>query len=256
MQFRERYDIINQLGRGTTASVFFVRDKHLNKHWAAKIFDTGRFQEKDWICMENEIQILKKIQSLQMPRIVDLYRENTRTCVVMDFMEGFRLDWYIDTYGPVGEELAIQWMAELCEILRKLHQMEPTIVYCDLKPENIILQKNGHLALIDLGSARALPGNPKTMVPLTGTRGYTAPELFSEDGKMTDSQDVLSVQADIYSIGSVGRFLLTGMHQIEWHMLQGKHSKGLLEVLQSCMGKSVDRADGCYVLWEKLQSLM
>ena len=255
MQFRERYDIVNQLGRGTTASVFFARDKHLNKHWAVKVFDTSRFQEKDWLCMENEILILQKVQSLQMPRIVDLYRENTRTCLVMDFMEGIRLDHYVESYGPVGEVLTIPWMIELCDILLHLHQMEPTIVYCDLKPENIILQKNGHLALVDLGSARQLCRKKEPGLPLTGTPGYTAPELFGDGGKLDDSGQLLDVCADVYSIGAVGRFLLTGMHHIPWQILAGKLSKGLLQVLQSCEAPPVRRFENCFALKKEMEQI-
>ena len=255
MQFRERYDIVNQLGRGTTASVFFARDKHLNKHWAVKVFDTSRFQEKDWLCMENEILILHKIQSLQMPRIVDLYRETTRTCLVMDFMEGIRLDHYVETYGPVGEVLTIPWMIELCDVLLQLHQMEPTVVYCDLKPENIILQKNGHLALIDLGSARQLIHRKESILPLTGTIGYTAPELLPENGEMANNTEMLGVWADVYSIGAVGRFLLTGLHHIQWQMLEGKISKGLLHVLQMCEAPPAHRYKNCFALKKEIEKI-
>lgn len=256
MQFRDRYDIVNPLGRGTTASVYFVRDKHLNVHWAAKVFDTSRFKETDWICMEHEIGLLKQIRALYLPRIMDLYREEHRTYVVMDYMEGLPLDRYIQRYGAVGETLALQWMLELCDIIGQLHHMQPTIVYCDLKPENIILQKDGHLALVDLGSARTLHVSSTENLPLTGTRGFSAPELFLTEDNQQDLQDAvwypLSVAADIYSIGAVGLFLLSGVSQLSLELMEGRISRSLFVILEKCLAPVTSRIATCDKLKEEL----
>lgn len=294
MQFRERYDIMKLLGRGTNASVFLVRDKHLDKKWAAKIFDLTHCQKKDLLVIENEIQILKQIESLKMPRIVDLYRESHQICLIMDYMEGISLQHYVEKYGPAGEELTALWIMELCDILQQLHQMSPAIVYCDLKPENVILKKDGHLALIDLGSARQLPdhADKKTKntsgcnsklelfgfnserkltdssreLPLTGSRGYTAPELFpredSTGGQGTEDKeghhkmndvpiDVYAYptpQADIYSIGAVGGFLVTGMHPQYWKQTKGALSKSFVRLVESCLEEKTKRIPDCETL--------
>lgn len=258
MQFRERYDIVNLLGRGTTASVYFVRDKHLDKHWAAKIFETNRFQSREWLCMENEIHILKQLCFTQMPRIVDLYRENTRTCLVMDYIEGHRLDRYVHTYGPVGETLTLQWMLELCDLIEQLHCMCPPIVYCDLKPENIVLQKNGHLALVDFGSARQILEHRESNLVLTGTRGYTAPELFADVDTLSEAKGCnvyksLNTKADIYSIGAVGAFMLCGMYQTKWELFWEQVSKGMFQLLKACLAPPDQRIDNCDSLRQRIQ---
>lgn len=225
MQFRERYDIIKLLGRGTNASVFLVRDKHLDKYWAAKIFDIGNLSQTDLWNVENEIQILKQIRSPQMPGIIDLYRENHQICLVIDYFEGISLEGYIKKYGAVCESTAIEWMEELADILGQLHTKEPPIVYCDLKPENVILQKDGHLALIDFGSGRQLSN---TDMPLAGSQGYTAPELFFE-------KPTLAINADIYSIGAVGTFLVTGMQPDSWQQFKMEFSKHFVHIIDSCL---------------------
>lgn len=264
MQFRDRYDIVNLLGRGTTASVYFVRDKHLNVHWAAKVFDTSGFEMTDWLCMEHEIELLKRIRSLYLPRIVDLYREEHRTYVVMDYMEGVPLDRYIQRYGAVGEVLTVQWMSELCDMIDQLHQMQPTIVYCDLKPENILVQKDGHLGLVDLGSARSLQTTPNANLPFTGTPGFCAPELFLTEENPYNLQDTtwhpatcspLSIVADIYSIGAVGIFLLGGISQVSLELLEGRISRSLFGILQKCLAPVSSRIDTCNRLKEALQKL-
>lgn len=241
MQFRERYDIVKLLGRGTYASVFLVRDRHLNKQWAAKIFDTSKLEEIHRKLIENEIEILLKLHSLQMPRVIDLYRENHQICIVMDYMMGDSLKQHVQQFGPIKEQRALLWMEEMCELLEQLHTMEPSVIYCDLKPENIILTKNRQLALVDFGSARRLGDQ----LSLTGSRGYTAPELYAVA--------TLSLSADVYSIGAVGAFLVTGLHPERFHQLKGDFSKPFVQVIDRCLSPCQNRIKNCEQLKKEIR---
>ncbi|MGN0267242.1 MAG: serine/threonine protein kinase [Lachnospiraceae bacterium] len=253
MQFRERYDILKRLGRGSNASVFLVRDKHLDKQWAAKIFDTTHFRNRELLAVENEIRILKQVQSLDLPRIVDLYRESHQICMVMDYLQGVALNTYVKTYGPVREYPAVCWMEELCGILSQLHHMDPPILYCDLKPENIILKNEGKLALIDLGSARVLDGNPGQMPALTGSSGYTAPELFQKQDQNPGTPETLSPGADIYSVGAVGAFLVTGMHPGHWAQMKDGFSRPFVQLVDKCLSEQTVRIRDCETLKKEMK---
>lgn len=224
MHFGERYVILRQIGRGSTASVFLVRDKHLGKNWVTKHFDSLRLQEPcfSW-AVEQEIDILKDVRHPQMPGAIDLYREPNGIDLVMDYIEGMTMQAYVQKYGCVSETLVYSWMAELWQLLRFLHRQDSPILYCDLKPENILIQKDGRLALVDFGSARTVGALQEDVFSLTGTRGYTAPELFFQKSfewtkKMDEIQQLqeltkcLQPSVDVYSMGAVGFFLLTGMH--------------------------------------------
>ena len=71
----------------------------------------------------------------------------------MDYVEGIPLSRYLRKEGTVSQEQAIQWAKELCGVLIYLHEQQPSIIYRDMKPSNIILQANGSLKLIDFGAA-------------------------------------------------------------------------------------------------------
>lgn len=246
MQFRERYDIVRQIGRGTTASVFLVYDKHLDQKWAAKVFDTAlHIRENSAWMIRNEIQILKKIRDTAIPRVVDLYRENGFVYLIMDHMEGITVKNFVEQYGPVSEEVALAWMGELSGVLERLHRMHPPLYYCDLKPENIILKKDGRLSLVDFGSARFRPENEEPEFCLTGTKGYTAPELFFHQGRW---ESLLRADVDVYSLGATGFYLTTGMDPGNAPLLldikereEGVLSKGFRRILSRCMGEKAGR---------------
>lgn len=254
MQFGERYDILRQIGRGTTASVFLVRDKHLDKRWVAKVFDVGSFAENrtSWL-VQNEIEILKLLNHPRMPRAVDLYRETSGIYLIMDYMEGVTLSSFVNQHGPVSEEVALTWMMELCQLLNELHSTDPVIFYCDLKPENVILQKDGRLALVDFGSARVQDWCKSGQTYLSGTQRYTAPELFQHQGS-TNVLDVLAPGIDVYSIGAVAFFAVTGMHPMEDSLIMSL-TRSFRQLLLGCMEKKEVRTANCDILCEKIQKI-
>ena len=260
MQLRERYDILRQIGRGTTASVFLVRDKHLDKRWVVKAFDVGLLQSKEncWM-IQNEINILKQLNDLHMPRAIDLCREPGRVYLVMDYMEGMTLKNHIEQYGPVSEEVALGWMAELCKMILQLHQMEPMLLFCDLKPENVILKKDGRLALIDFGSARFVTDCEKDGFCMTGTKGYTAPELFVESGQW---KSFLTPDVDVYSVGAMGLYMSTAMHPINGAVILGEKfreesllSKPFRKLIMDCMEEKARRIKFPQVLLDKIEKM-
>ncbi len=257
MQFRERYDILRLIGRGTTASVFLVRDKHLDKKWAAKIYDSGLLQTKAaWWMIQNEVNVLKMLNSSQMPRIVDLCRESGMVCLVMDYMEGITLKAYIEQYGPVSEETALAWLEELCKLLILLHQSSPMIIYIDLKPENIVIDENGALSLIDFGSARLKSNQGQIDFSMTGTAGYTAPELFSYGD---DCRELLAETADVYSVGAVGFYMITGLHPSKKSEIFGGKcreetivSRPFRKLIDACMEEKKQRIPTILQVVEKI----
>ena len=97
-------------------------------------------------------------------------------------------------------ELVKQWILELCDILEYLHNNRPPILYLDLKPENIMIQEEGKLRLIDFGSVQYKYQIKK----LSGTIGYAPKELINRE------KDKIDEQSDIYSLGMIFHYLLTG----------------------------------------------
>ena len=238
--------------------MFLVRDKTLGKYWAAKIMEEriGKRGEPSDI-WGMEIHILKQLYGAGLPRIVEVIKEPGRQYLIMDYVEGQTLRQYLDAYGPVLTVSAAQWLLELCQILSYLHQLIPPVIFCDLKPENVILGTDGSLTLVDFGAAWQEDGaswreQKKTggcllaadRLAVTGRSGadhafcrrgtyaYGAPELLQPDG-------YLDQQTDIYSLGALGYFLVTGLEEYRPGKLQilGRtlEERRFYKILERCL---------------------
>lgn len=98
--------------------------------------------------------------------------------------------------GWLDADEVLDWSLQICRILSYLHQQTPPVIYRDLKPSNLMLDKKGNIFLVDFGSARYFKGNLREDTERLGTRGYAAPEQF---GSMGESD----ARTDIYGFGKV-----------------------------------------------------
>lgn len=110
--------------------------------------------------------------------------------------------------GRFSEETVIYWMGKICDVLHYLHSQEPNpIIFRDIKPSNIMIDKKGNLKLIDFGIAREFKEEALTDTVSIGTRGYAAPEQYG--------LGQTNACSDIYSLGATVYHLLTGKSPTE-----------------------------------------
>ncbi len=128
-----------------------------------------------------------------IPKIFALCEENEELVVVEEYIQGRTLREYLAGGETMTEERAAFYTAKLAAILEKLHRASPPIVHRDVKPENVILSKEGELFLVDFGAARFASSEKKRDTKLLGTPGYAAPEQygFAPSGPA----------ADVYALG-------------------------------------------------------
>lgn len=200
----QKYKILELIGEGGMAKVWLARDEKLGKLWAIK--EISKVSRKFQFLVDEdktlkELEIMKNLNHPALPRIVDVIDEEYTLSVVMDYIEGDTLENLLETYGVQSEEVVASWMIEVCDILTYLHSLNPPIIYKDLKPANLMLDREGHIRIIDFGIAKKYSGNKGDTTAL-GTNGYASPEHHSG---YTDAR------SDVYSLGATTYRLVTGM---------------------------------------------
>lgn len=259
-QFSDRYEIVKPLGRGGTAFVCLARDRKLKKYWAVKIIEKNGPGARGRRAVEKAMHEAGILSRLDLPgavRIADFTEDAGKLCIVMDYVEGQNLKNYIYRYGRLPAKQAAAWLLELCGTLSSLHSMVPPVIFCDMKPENIMVKTDGRLVLVDFGSAwqKERGYGSYVEVPRTGTYGYAAPELFLK-GVCPDAR------TDIYGLGALGIFLITGLHPYHFSLAERNKKKALKSfgklgrVLCRCMEAEPERRyRECFVLKEELREI-
>ena len=98
--------------------------------------------------LEREANILKNVDHPVLPRIVDIINQDGTIYVVMDYIEGDTIQDRLKKEGAQPQELVVEWGLQLASALNYLHNMNPPVIYRDMKPANIMLQPNGNIKLI------------------------------------------------------------------------------------------------------------
>lgn len=202
-----RYQLIRVIGAGGMSTVWLAMDETLGKQWAVKeirLSDDPAEREIITSSFVAEANLIKRFDHVAIPRIVDLVDEGGTLYVVMDYVEGRSLESLLSSEGPQAEEDVVDWAIQLCDVLDYLHQLDPPIVYCDLKPSNVMLRPDGTMRLIDFGIARpeGSAHEAEQAGRRLGTKGYAAPEQYGGSG--------IDRRCDVFSLGATAYALLTG----------------------------------------------
>lgn len=231
-----RYEVKAYLGKGASAKVYLVYDIKLGKEWAAKKIDRsfwgsvkpdGEGSENKVFCSEmmgNELKALKSINHPAFPRIADIYIGENGIYLIMDYIYGKSLEVIIKE-DVITEEIIFNWAIQLAEALNYLHLKNPSMLYLDCKPSNIIIGKNKELKLVDLGSIYF--NELKNGGRVSGTMGYASPEQIS--GGAVD------IRSDIYSYGKTLGVIIQRMDKG-----RGNIKSSTLNMLKDIVEKSTE----------------
>ena len=206
---KERYRILEPAGKGGFGAVYKAADTlFAYRLVAVKEMGQSRLSPQELAeaieAFKREAHLLAGLQHPNIPAIHDYFGEAGHWYLVMDFIEGETLEEHLNKsrgkYLPVEEVLNIG--IQLCTVLGYLHTRQPSIIFRDLKPANILLTPSGQIYLIDFGIARHFkPGQSKDTVAF-GSPGYAPPEQYGKTQTTT--------RADIYALGATLHQLLTG----------------------------------------------
>lgn len=206
---KSRYCILEKISEGGEGSVYLARDMELGTLWAVKQIPAAH---------KRESKLLRLFSHPSMPKMIDYVEKDEYCYIIMEFIQGKTLEWYISRGEFFSPERVIQMGNEIAGILSYLHDRKPPVYYGDLKPENLMLTESGRLYLVDFGSA--VFGYTKEQKVCLGTIGYAAPEQY--EGKVGKTSDV-------FALGKTLERLLGGK---KWRMWIS-HPR-LLWVLHKC----------------------
>src|SRR5258707_2843567 len=204
-----RYRILFLVGQGGFGAVYKVEDTQSgNRPLAMKEINLSALTAQEAIeatgAFNRELHLLSDLTHPNLPCIYDHFTDREHWYLVMDYIEGETLEQYLDRIvsGRLPVEEVLDIGIQLCTVLDYLHTREPSIIFRDPKPANVMRTSAGHLYLIDFGIARHFkPGQPRDTIPL-GSPGYAAPEQYG--------RAQTTPRADIYSLGALLHQLLTG----------------------------------------------
>ena len=137
-----------------------------------------------------------------VPAVKECVADEGKLIVVEEYVQGRSLKQVLDEQGLLNEEQAYDIAVQLADILVRLHQLEPAIVHRDIKPSNIIIEKNGHVNLIDFNAARHVNADKNEDTRMLGTVYFAAPEQFG----FGQSDE----RTDIYGLGATINYIMTG----------------------------------------------
>ncbi|CAM9429824.1 unnamed protein product [Scytosiphon promiscuus] len=199
----DSFKIVRVIGKGSFGKVFLVREKVAGDIYAMKVL------RKDNIIKRNQVEHTKTERNVlgyvKHPFIVGLnmaFQTRDKLFFVLDYCAGGELFFHLGKHGKFPEARSRFYSAEIALALQHVHQLD--IVYRDLKPENVLLDGEGHIRLTDFGlSKEGISNTTSGAHSFCGTPEYLAPEILNRQGH--------GRAVDWWSLGALLYEMLTGL---------------------------------------------
>ena len=198
----ERYELVRPLGHGAMATVDLVHDVELDRPVALKRLAENLARDEDLRRrFVREARLAARLSHPNVVRIFDVGDDGGRPFIAMEYVEGETLAELLARRGRLPPAEVARLGVQVCAALAAAHAAG--LVHRDVKPQNLILGKDGALRLGDFGIAVGHGGTQLTLAgTVLGTAGYLAPEQARGER--------VTAAADIYAAGAVLYELLTG----------------------------------------------
>lgn len=197
---------------GTKENVHLVRDRRTGQICVKKEMEYAQ---------ENIVEFRKACSESFFPEIYEVVKKENKIIIIEEYINGVTLEEYM-MGKALPEEKARDVACQICKALMCLHRAEPSIVYRDLKAENVMLTNQGDVKLVDFDISREFQEGKTRDTMFLGTAQYAAPEQFGYS--QSDNR------TDIYSFGVLFNYMLTGKFPDEY-VTDGKYK----DLIKKCI---------------------
>lgn len=197
-----RYEILSLIGVGGMSNVYKAVDNQTGKQVAIKFLKEEFFENEELVRrFKNESKAISVLNHESIIKVLDFNITDTEKYLVIEYIDGITLKEFMESQGKLGWKDTLVFANIILSALNHAHQHG--VVHRDLKPQNIMITRDGHLKIMDFGIARLATANQYTVTDKAiGSVHYISPEQVR--GQSTDGR------SDIYSVGIMMYEMLTG----------------------------------------------
>jgi serine/threonine-protein kinase len=199
------YRVERIVGRGGMGTVYEALEPNLDRKVALKVLSPEASTDRENVDrFKREAKVLAQIEHPNVIRIYQMGRVGSVIFIAQEFVEGTDYETIVEEDGPLGMKDALQVVDAVAAALGAVHDVG--VIHRDLKPSNVMRRQDGRIKVLDFGIAKPIASNMGPEITragmFLGTLGYCSPEQIRGDK--------LSVRSDIYSLGVMFYYFLTG----------------------------------------------
>jgi serine/threonine protein kinase len=237
-----QYTLEEKIGEGGMGSVYRASHAMLRRPTAIKLIREGQVKKETLLRFEREVQLTAQLSNPNTVAIYDFGRTPEGVFYyAMEYLPGIALDNLVKNDGPQPEHRVVHILRQICSSLAEAHARG--MIHRDIKPANIMLLERGGMydviKVLDFGLVKDINQSDEKVTALNtvpGTPHFLAPEAIK-------TPDAIDARSDLYAVGAVGYFLLTGSFVFSGTTaieVLGRHVNESPEAPSERLGRSID----------------